>query len=172
MLADELRKTKREAIHTTLKENADLLRFFVKSTLLEALQEAVKNGEEFAPVVAPETIRHLFEQPGWRGGHWDMDNPNSPYKPVWDELKEWADKEGLYISYAGTQGWNDSRECPTSMFPWTGFLGIKTIPEPKPERPIPPVPQVVSKGIRWPVWAMYFSLTVVIGAIVSMVWIG
>jgi hypothetical protein len=130
-LADDLRKTKREAIHNELKENADLLRFFVKSTLLEALQEAVKHGSEYAPVTAPKAIRHLFEMPCY-GSRWDMEDEKSAYQPVWEELRTWAASEGLYIGYAGAASTNNN-DRPSSEWEWQAFLGLRNVREPRPE---------------------------------------
>ena len=151
-LADDLRKTKREAINNELKEKADLLRFFVKSTLLEALQEAVKHGNEFAPVTAPKAIRHLFEM-GYYSRGWDMENESSSFAPVWKELKQWAAEEGLFIGYAGEADSNNRPHAPSSEWEWQAYLGICPIPRPRPvqEAQIPEIPEPAK-----PIWKSPF----------------
>lgn len=154
-LGDKLTQTKKEANDFTFKEQADLLRFFVKSTLLEALQRAVTEGNDYAPVEAPRAIRYLFEE--WEGKAADMYWPHSPFRAVWDELFAWADSEGLYFATAGHCG--EWLPVPSSQQRWQAFMGIKAPPAPEPERPIPPEPLKLYQTIHQSVFdSRYFWL--------------
>lgn len=144
-IGEELKQREDQLTQERITRRSDMLRKFVREDLLLALQTAIGSGhEDYAPVLAPKEIRHLFA--ARLGG--DVSSPyedkRSVYYDVWRELDEWATSEDLFIR-TGHNMDKDNRVRPWADYDWGGSLGIRK-KKPEPAKPTPPAPQRVMQG--------------------------
>jgi hypothetical protein len=163
-IGEQLKQTEELRRQERVTRRSDMLRKFVKEDLLNALTTQIdKGGNDYAPVLAPKEIRHLFAAPldaGYKNSH---SNPQSPYNAVWRELDAWAASENLFIRTGHSMGNNNRGGIPWDNLDWGGSLGIR-VPKPEPVKPTPPAPQVVKKGISFPT-LIIGTMAVILGLI-------
>lgn len=153
-IGSSLKETEEQKKRERIAHRSELLRKFVKEDLLAALQANITAGHnDYAPVLAPKEIRHLFAAALDSGCHSNHSHPRSAYRAVWDELDEWAKSEDLFIR-TGHNLSKDNYSRPWDDYDWGGSLGIRQKPKPEPVRPTPPPPQIISKGVPVPVLAI------------------
>lgn len=162
-IAERLKDREDELRQARIARRSALLKEFVQVTLLKALEEEIEKDQDshFAPVKAPDEIRHLFAMPLIDGEKASIENPHSVYRETWDDILDWAADQGLGIGY-GYLRYGDQMDVPHHKQPWMGYLTHRPKPsKAAPEKPTPPPPRKVSQGVT-------FGMLELIGAMALM----
>jgi len=170
-IAEELTQIQKQKTRERIARRSDVLRKFVKEDLLAALQNDIKKGGSgYAKVQAPDDINFLFVGKldfSDRETRYDSD---SAYAPVWKEIEEWLEAEGLALRTGEVFDEGQRGGVPWSSRPWGGYLFIpQKKPEPVPTKPAPPPTQKVKQGadLSWnEVWGLIVT-AMIIAAVMS-----
>lgn len=165
-IGEQLKQTENSKTRERVARQSDMLRKFVKEDLLRSLKDNIEKGGRGlsdARLLAPKEIRHLFQAPLCYDETLSIDNPNSIFAPVWDELKAWMLQENLKLQVGEDMGNRDRSGVPWAEKDWGGYLYI-SLPKPEPVKPTPPAPQRVMQGatltIKEAVWMMSGSCAI------------
>lgn len=131
-LGERLKDIEDEKTRERVARRSELLRQFVKTTLVSALETNINDGGNgIASVEAPRDISFLF---AGAIADWDDNYPyinrNSGYYLVWRELDAWAESQNLMIVVGEHFDKNKYYHIPWADRRWGGRLQIAL---PKPE---------------------------------------
>lgn len=139
-IGEKLKDRERQKDRERIARNSIILRKFVKEDLVAALEKGIEEGRNGSErVLAPKEIRHLFQGRLSYEDTLSIDNPNSAYREIWDELKAWMDAENLKLMVGEDMSNTRYSGTPWANKDWGGYLYISiSKPEQELVKPTPP----------------------------------
>ena len=163
-IGEKLKDLEHQKDQERVDRNSIILRKFVKEDLVAALEKGIREGRNGSEtVLAPKEIRHLFQGRLCYEDTLSIDNPNSAYREIWDELKDWMDSEHLKLMVGEDMSKTRYSGTPWANKDWGGYLYI-SIPKPEPVKPTHPETVKVTRGV--PGWIFLLAGLSVLGYIV------